>query len=106
MESGVSAATVSRVLRRTGWSQMKDIATAEPIVRYEYAQPGGLTHLGIQRLGRFDRVSHRITGDRTGQSYSRGVGREYVHVYIDDASRIAFTAIFPDGKWRSAPLPS
>ncbi|CDM60932.1 transposase (plasmid) [Rhizobium favelukesii] len=102
METGVSPATVSRVLRRTGLSRMKDIEPAEPIVRYEYAQPGGLIRLDIKRLGRFDRVGHRITGDRTGQSNSRGVGWEYVHVCIDDASRIAFTNIFPDEKAVSA----
>jgi len=78
METGVSPATVSRVLRRAGLSRMKDIDPAEPIVRYEYAEPGGLIHLDIKRLGRFHRVGHRITGDRTGQSNSRGVGWEYV----------------------------
>ncbi|RXT20747.1 IS481 family transposase, partial [Rhizobium leguminosarum] len=96
METGVSPATVSRVLRRAGLSRMKDIDPAEPVVRYEYAEPGGLIHLDIKRLGRFHRVGHRITGDRTGQSNSRGVGWEYVHICIDDASRIAFTDIFPD----------
>ena len=59
-------------------------------------------HLDIKRLGRFERIGHRITGDRTGQSNSRGVGWEYVHVCIDDASRIAFTGIFPDEKAVSA----
>jgi transposase InsO family protein len=71
-------------------------------MRYEYARPGGLIHLDIKRLGRFERVGHRITGDRTGQSNSRGVGWEYVHVSIDDASRIAYTNIFPDEKAISA----
>ena len=102
METGVSPATVSRVLKRAGLSRMKDIAPIEPVVRYEYAEPGGLIHLDIKRLGRFDRVGHRITGDRTGQSNSRGVGWEYVHVCIDDASRIAFTQILPDEKAVSA----
>lgn len=102
METGVSPATVSRVLKRAGLSRMKDITPAEPVVRYEYAEPGGLIHLDIKRLGRFHRVGHRITGDRTGQSNSRGVGWEYVHVCIDDASRIAFTDIFPDEKAVSA----
>ncbi|WP_275782838.1 IS481 family transposase [Pararhizobium gei] len=102
METGVSPATVSRVLKRVGLSRMKDLAPAEPVVRYEYAEPGGLIHLDIKRLGRFDRVGHRITGNRTGQSRSRGVGWEYVHVCIDDASRIAFTDIFPDEKAASA----
>jgi transposase InsO family protein len=102
MQAGVSPATVSRVLKRAGLSRMKDIEPAEPVVRYEYSKPGGLIHLDIKRLGRFDRVGHRITGDRTGQSNSRGVGWEYVHVCIDDASRIAFTDIFPDEKAVSA----
>lgn len=102
IQTGVSPATVSRVLKRAGMSRMKDLAPAEPVVRYEYAEPGGLIHLDIKRLGRFERVGHRITGDRTGQSNSRGVGWEYVHVSIDDASRIAFTDIFPNEKAESA----
>ena len=102
METGVSPATVSRVLKRAKLSRMKDIAQAEPVVRYEYAEPGGLIHIDIKRLGRFGRVGHRMTGDRKGQSNSRGVGWEYVHVCIDDASRIAFTDIFPDEKAQSA----
>lgn len=102
METGVSPATVSRVLKRAGLSRMKDLAPAEPIIRYEYAEPGGLIHLDIKRLGRFNRVGHRITGDRTGQSNSRGIGWEYVHVSIDDASRIAFTDILPNEKAESA----
>jgi transposase InsO family protein len=102
METGVSPATVSRVLKRAGLSRIKDLAPAEPVIRYEYAEPGGLIHLDIKRLGRFERVGHRITGDRTGQSNSRGVGWEYVHVCIDDASRIAFTDIFKDEKAVSA----
>ena len=102
IQTGVSPATVSRVLKRAGLSRLKDIEPAAPTVRYEYDHPGGLIHLDIKRLGRFERVGHRITGDRTGQSNSRGVGWEYVHVCIDDASRIAFTDIFPDEKAASA----
>ncbi|MHC1549747.1 IS481 family transposase [Phyllobacterium sp. K27] len=102
LETGVSPATVSRILRRAKLSRMKDIEPAEPVVRYQYSEPGGLIHLDIKRLGRFERVGHRITGDRKGQSNSRGVGWEYVHVCIDDASRIAFTDILPDEKAVSA----
>jgi transposase InsO family protein len=102
IQTGVSPATVSRVLKRAGLSRLKDIEPAAPVVRYEYTQPGGLIHLDIKRLGRFERVGHRITGNRTGQSNSRGVGWEYVHVCIDDASRIAFTDIFVDEKAASA----
>ena len=52
---------------------LSDIA-AEPVVSYQSAAPGGLIYLDINRLGHFERVGHRITGDRRGQSNSRGVG--------------------------------
>ena len=99
---GVSPATVSRVLKRAGLSRLRDIDPAEPVRRYERAHPGELIHIDIKKLGRFDRVGHRITGDRTGQSNSRGVGWEFVHVAIDDASRIAFSRILHDEKKESA----
>jgi transposase InsO family protein len=102
LKTNVSPATVSRVLKRAGLSRLKDLLPAEPVVRYEHAHPGEMIHIDIKRLGRFERVGHRITGDRTGQSNSRGVGWEYVHVCVDDASRIAFTDIFPDEKAVSA----
>ena len=101
-EVGVSPATVSRVLARAGLSRLKDIEPAEPVRRYERAKPGELIHIDIKRLGRFERVGHRITGDRTGQSNSRGVGWEFVHVSIDDASRVAFSQIMPDENKESA----
>lgn len=96
--TGVSPATVSRVLRHAGLSRLRDLVPAEPIKRYDYKEPGRLIHLDIKKLGRFERVGHRISGDRTGQSNARGVGWEFVHVCIDDASRIAVTGIYPDEK--------
>ena len=102
METGVSPATVSRVLKRAGLSRLRDLEPAEPVRRYEREHPGELIHIDIKKLGRFNRVGHRITGDRTGQSNSRGVGWEHVHVCVDDASRIAFTDILPDEKAVSA----
>ncbi|MCO5155178.1 MAG: IS481 family transposase [Aquamicrobium sp.] len=101
-EVGVSPATVSRVLRRAELSRLKDIEPAAPVRRYERAHPGEMIHIDIKKLGRFDRVGHRITGDRRGQSNSRGIGWEFVHVAIDDASRIAFSQILPDEKKQSA----
>src|SRR5437899_7339186 len=92
-EVGVSAATVSRILRRLGLNRMRDLEPAEPVRRYEREHPGELIHIDIKKLGRFNHVGHRITGDRRGQSNSRGVGWEYVHVCIDDASRIAYAEI-------------
>ena len=99
---GVSPATVSRVLKRAGLSRLKDLEPAEPVRRYERDKPGDMIHIDIKKLGRFDRVGHRITGDRTGQSNSRGVGWEFVHVCIDDASRVAFSQILPDERKESA----
>ncbi|TIL83423.1 MAG: IS481 family transposase [Mesorhizobium sp.] len=101
-ETGVSPATVSRVLKRAGLSRLRDIEPAEPIRRYEREHPGDMIHIDIKKLGRFERVGHRITGDRTGQSNRRGVGWEFVHVCIDDASRIAFSQILPNEKKESA----
>ena len=101
-ETGVSTSTVSRVLRRRGLSRLKDLEPAEPVRRYERDKPGELLHIDIKKLGRFNRPGHRVTGDRTGQSNSRGVGWEYVHVCIDDHSRIAFSQIRPDEKKESA----
>jgi transposase InsO family protein len=100
-ETKVSPATVSRVLARAGLNRMRDLEPAEPPVRYEYDKPGGLIHIDIKKLGRFDKVGHRITGDRT-LGESRGAGWEFVHVCIDDASRVAFSQIFPDEKKESA----
>jgi transposase InsO family protein len=100
-ELGISPATVSRILRRLGLNSLKALEPAEPVRRYEREQPGELIHIDIKKLGRFDRIGHRITGDRTGQSNSRGVGWEYVHLAIDDHSRVAYSEILPDEKRRS-----
>ena len=86
--TGVSKATVSRVLRRAGLSKLSDLAPAE------------LLHIDIKKLGRFDKVGHRITGERTQRA--RNIGWEHVFVAIDDHSRIAFTQIYPDEKKESA----
>ena len=101
-ELGISPATVSRILRRLGLNRIAALEPAEPVRRYEREHPGDLIHIDIKKLGRFDRVGHRITGDRRGQSNGRGVGWEFVHVSIDDASRIAFSQILPDEKKESA----
>lgn len=83
-ETGVSPATVSRILRRAGLSRTKDLQPAQPVTRYERDRPG-----------------HRVTADRTGQSNSRGIGWEYLHLMIDDHSRLGYSAILADEKRRS-----
>ncbi|MCB1535064.1 MAG: IS481 family transposase [Hyphomicrobiales bacterium] len=101
-ETSVSPATVSRILKRLGLNRIAALEPAEPVRRYEREKPGELIHIDIKKLGRFEQVGHRITGDRTGQSNSRGVGWEFVHVCIDDASRVAFSQILPDERKESA----
>jgi transposase InsO family protein len=97
-EVGVSPATVSRVLRRLGLNRLSALEPAEPIRRYEREHPGEIIHIDIKKLGRFEQIGHRITGDRKGQSNSRGVGWEYLHLAIDDHSRVAYSEILPDEK--------
>jgi transposase InsO family protein len=101
-ELGISKASVSRILRRRGLSLLSALEPHPPRPRYERAKPGEMIHLDIKKLGRFSRIGHRITGDRRGQSNTRGVGWEYVHVAIDDHSRVATAAILPNEKKRSA----
>jgi transposase InsO family protein len=101
-ETGVSKATVSRILRRLRLNRLRALEPAEPVRRYERERPGELIHIDIKKLGRFNRTGHRITGDRTGQSNSRGVGWEFVHVCIDDASRVAYVEIKKDERKASA----
>ena len=101
-EVGISPATVSRVLRRLGLNRIRDLEPAEPVRRYEREHPGELVHIDIKKLGKFNRVGHRITRDRTGQSNTRGIGWEFVHVCIDDASRIAFSRVMKNERKASA----
>jgi transposase InsO family protein len=97
-EVGVSAATVSRILKRLGLNRLAALEPAEPVRRYERVAPGEILHIDIKKLGKFNRIGHRITGDRTGQSNTRGIGWEYVHLAIDDHSRVAYSEILPDEK--------
>ncbi|EHR01036.1 transposase [Bradyrhizobium sp. WSM471] len=101
-EVEVSAATVSRVLRRLGLNRIRDLEPAEPERRYERENPGEIIHLDIKKLGRFQRVGHRITGDPSGPNKSRGASWDFVHVCIDDHSRVAFSEIKPDETAESA----
>lgn len=98
--TGVSKASVSRVLKRAGMSKLTDLSPKEDVQRYEHDAPGELLHIDIKKLGRFDKVGHRITGDRTQRA--RDIGWDYVFVAVDDHSRVAFTQIHPDETKQSA----
>ena len=99
---GLSTATVSRILKASGLSRLSALEPRPPRPRYERATPGEIIHIDIKKLGRFNRIGHRITGDSSGQNRSRGVGWEFAHIAIDDHSRVATANIFPDEKKESA----
>jgi len=96
----VSAASVSRILRRAHLSRWRELDPHPPVHRYERKQPGELLHLDTKKLGRITRIGHRITGDRSG-SFGKA-GWEFVHVAIDDHSRVALASVAADEKGNTA----
>src|SRR6202158_3391650 len=94
--TGLSPATVSRILRRARLSRWRDLFPAPPVRRYEHAAPGDLLHLDIKGMTRFQHVSWRGDGRRRGQHKHLGWGAP--HVAVDAPSRLAFTQILPDQK--------
>ena len=99
---GQPVSTVGRVLRRNGLGRLRALDPRPTVVRHERERPGEMLHVDIKKLGRIDGIGHRITGDRAGQSNKRGTGWEYLHVAIDDASRLAYTELLPNQRKESA----
>lgn len=93
----LARSTVSGVLARLGLGRLAALDPKEPVVRYEHEKPGDLIHLDTKKLGRFNRIGHRITGDRR-QGRSPGAGWDAVHVCIDDFSRAAYVEVLADEK--------
>lgn len=91
---GLSVSTVSRVLQRAGLSRWADLAPTEAVVRYEHAHPGDLLHIDTKRLGRIERMGHRVTGARRHDTV--GAGYEFLFVAVDDHARLGFTQLKPD----------
>jgi len=91
---GMARSTVGVILRRLGLGALKALEPKPAVVRYERSAPGEMIHLDIKKLGRFAVAGHRATGDRqAGRSYR--AGWDFLHVCIDDASRLAYTEILP-----------
>jgi transposase InsO family protein len=89
----VPRSTVGAWLRRLGLSR-PPVVPPVPVQRYEWPHPGDLLHLDIKPLGRIGCVGHRIHGDR--RRATSGIGWEYVHVAIDDYSRLAYAEVLAD----------
>ena len=92
--------TVSAVLTRIGLGKLSGLEPAEPANRYERKRPGELLHIDIKKLGRIARPGHRVTGNR--RKRRRGIGWEYVHVCVDDATRLAYVEVLEDEKAATA----
>jgi len=92
--------TVSAVLARCGLGKRSRLEPSEPANRYERQRPGELVHVDVKRLARFGKAGHRVTGNRRGQD--TGAGWEYVHIAIDDATRLAYVEVLDDEKAQTA----
>jgi transposase InsO family protein len=97
---GVSTSTVARICGREGLSRLRSLEPTPPPVRYEREHPGELLHIDIKRLGRFDRVGHRITRQRSFGSKRQGF--EFVYVAVDDASRLSYVEVLADERSEAA----
>jgi transposase InsO family protein len=86
--------TIWKVLQRHGLSR-RPRGERQSFRRYEWSRPGALLHMDVKRLARFRQPSHRITGDRHDRTPNRGVGYDYLHVVVDDNSRLAYVELHP-----------
>ena len=91
---GMAHSTVSAVLKRHGKGRLPRPDGDQPDNRYERARPGELVHIDVKKLGRIAGVGHRITGQRrVGGGHARGPGWEFVHVCVDDCTRLAYVEV-------------
>jgi transposase InsO family protein len=97
-ELGLATSTVCAVLARLGLSRRWRLAPLEPPNRYCRRHPGELIHIDVKKLGRFKRPGHRVTGRGDGYTRNYKAGWEFVHVAIDDTSRVAYLEILADEK--------
>ena len=107
----MALSTVSAVLRRIGLGKRSRLEPPEPPNRYERRRPGELVHLDVKKLGRIQVPGHRVTGNRRvrarrhhySKTRSRGTaGWEFVHVCVDDATRLAYAEVLPDERGATA----
>ena len=96
----LSRSTVARICARAGLNRLSKLEPLPHYPRYERATAGELLHLDIKKLGRIVKIGHRITKDH--RDCVNGAGWEYVHVAIDDASRVAYSQVLPDEEGDSA----
>ena len=97
---GLPRSTVGRILQRAGLGRVPRLEAPEPVRRYEKQFPGELVHLDTKKLAGIRKVGHRVTGNRRHRT--RGAGWEFVHVCVDDRSRLAYVEVLPNERQESA----
>ena len=85
--------TVVTVQRRLGLNHVARLEPARPVVRYEHERPGDLLHVDVKKLGKIGPTGHRVQGN--GRRRVRGIGWEYVHVAVDDCTRLSYSEVLP-----------
>jgi transposase InsO family protein len=101
-ELKMAVSTVGAVLARLGLNRLSRLELPEPPNRYCRRHAGELVHLDVKKLGRFDRPGHRVTGRGVPGWRSRKTGWEFVHVAVDDCTRLAYVEILDDERKGSA----
>ena len=91
---GMARSTVGAILRRLGLGKLSLLEPRPQVIRYERDRPGEMIHLDIKKLGKINGVGHRFTGRGPG-THNLGRGWDFLHVCVDDASRLAYTEILP-----------
>jgi transposase InsO family protein len=108
---GMALSTVSAVLLREGLGKRSRLDPLEPANRYERRRPGELVHIDVKKLGRIVVPGHAVTGNRRRHAHRRSTtnhrkvgtaGWEFVHVCVDDHSRLAYAEVLADERGQTA----
>lgn len=100
-ELAMPTSTVCAVLKRLELNRLWRLEPVDPPNRYCRRHPGELIHVDVKKLGRFDFPGHRVTGrgaPGSGRNKTRRLGWEFVHVAVDDTTRLAYVEILDDEK--------
>ena len=92
---GMARSTVGAILRRLGLGKLTSLEPKPEVIRYERGLPGEMIHLDIKKLGKIRGVGHRFLPRGPGMHANKGHGWDFLHVCVDDASRLAYTEILP-----------